>query len=317
MDEPSAVSSCDRVIAVLNGKGGVGKTSIVSNLAGQLAAAGLSTLAVDLDLSGNLALDLGYTDTSDDGRGLVQALMDTTPLPRLAGVRPGLDVIAGGRYLEMLAGLAGTPMAEDLPGGGVGGAFAHALAAMAGQYEFIVLDCAPGNPVLQDLALAATRYVLVPTKSDAAGWDGLRMIGPRVRKARETNPEITYLGVLIFGHSTNATRILQNTRTRLAQVSDTIPLLDTYIRHSESAAHDCRRRGQLAHELAADATDQHLARLRALRSRRASPGAATPLPAGLSGTADSLAGDYERLTREILHRIQLAEQSTDRGQGNR
>lgn len=308
-DAPLDRAQLDRVVAVINGKGGVGKTSTVANVAGQIAAGGLPTLAIDLDLSGNLALDLGYTDQADDGRSLTRAITDGDPLPILHNVRPGLDVIAGGRYLEQLAALAMTPMAEDLPGGGVGPAFAALVATVADDYELIIMDCAPGNPVLQDMALVTARYVLIPTKTDAAGWDGLRMIGPRVRRARRSNPDVTYLGALLFGHSPGATRVLRNTRARLAEVQDTIPLLDTVIRHSEGAAHDCRRRGQLAHELAADVQSLNRERLAALQGVRR--GAVLEVPQALSGTADSLAGDYAALSRELLSRISRLEQGKD------
>ena len=51
-----------RVIAVVNGKGGVLKTSLTANVGGQLARRGFAVLLVDLDVSGNLKLDLGMRD---------------------------------------------------------------------------------------------------------------------------------------------------------------------------------------------------------------------------------------------------------------
>lgn len=303
-----------RVCAVINGKGGVGKTSVTANVAGQLAMHGYRVLAVDLDLSGNLNLDLGYhsNEQDDAGKGLVEAIWDSKPLHVIQDVRPGLDVIPGGRHLEMLAAISQTSMAQHLPGGGVPTAFAAQLAELVDDtddpYDLVLLDCAPGNPVLQDMALMATRYVLIPTKTDAAGWDGLRMVGPRVKKARKENPSLAYLGVVLFGHQTNATRILRSTRARLSEVGDTVPLLEAHIRHSETAAHDSRRRGQLAHELARDVTASGRERLAALRTRRS--GNVIELPEALSRSADSLADDYAKLTREVLLRINAAESAT-------
>ncbi len=141
------------------------------------------------------------------------------------------------------------------------------------------------------------------------------MVGPRVRKARELNPALTYLGAVLFAHSINAKRVLRNTQARLAEVGDRVPLFDTFIRHSETAAHDCRSRGQLAHELAVDATKNRGERLQALRDRRS--GDTTVLPQSLSGSADNLAGDYEQLTREILQRIRAHEQTTPLSQAVR
>jgi hypothetical protein len=65
------------VIAVVNGKGGVGKTSTTANLAGILAAEGYRVCAVDSDPQGNLGLDLGvhHAGQSDDGAELMRAAM--------------------------------------------------------------------------------------------------------------------------------------------------------------------------------------------------------------------------------------------------
>ena len=73
-------------------------------LCGQLAAAGYRVLAVDLDVSGNLALDLGYANDPrhDQAKSLVRAVWDDEALQVIADVRPNLDVLPGGRHLELL-----------------------------------------------------------------------------------------------------------------------------------------------------------------------------------------------------------------------
>lgn len=300
-----------RVVAVINGKGGVLKTSIVANLSGCLASAGMRVLAVDLDVSGNLKLDFGLTDDpSDDlGKGLVEAVWSGSPLPIVSDVRPGLDFIYGGRNLEMLGQLAKSTTAEELPSGSVAREFAHRLAEVAHEYDMVLLDCPPGNGDLQDMALAATRWVLIPTKTDQASWDGLLGVGPRVKKARRDNPTLGYLGVVVTAHNPAATRVHRNTKDRLAEVGETVPLLETSIRHSETAAHDCRSRGQLAQELARDASVAKAQRFEALalRRRSARESNVVALPTALSGTADSLSGDYRRLAKEIVDRISAAE----------
>jgi chromosome partitioning protein len=89
---------------VVNGKGGVGKTSLTANLAGLYAAAGYRTLAIDLDPQGNLGDDLGYLGAglSDNGAELVDALRARRAYRPLRDVRPGLDVLAGGPVLSEL-----------------------------------------------------------------------------------------------------------------------------------------------------------------------------------------------------------------------
>lgn len=287
-----------RVIAVINGKGGVGKTSVVANVAGQFARNRYRVLTVDLDLGGNLGLDLGYAQRGlgDHGRGVVESVAKGARLPVLSQVRHGLDAVPGGRLLEHLQAL---DYGGTVP---VAAAFAERLADVAADYDVVLLDCAPGNPVLQRTALLASRYVVIPTRTDPASWDGLRMVHPLVRDARADRPDLTYLGVVVFAHQTIARAVLARTRSMLeTEVGDLIPLFDTAVRYSEASAHDCRQRGQLAHELALDAVEATRERLELLRSRKRD--GAKPLPPALSGSAASLAQDYAALSREILTRV--------------
>lgn len=84
-----------RTVAVINGKGGVGKTSLVANLGWLLPAADHRVLRIDLDPQGNPGEDRGYTGTglSDDARpviayGLVSTRMRSAPLPAPATAPP-------------------------------------------------------------------------------------------------------------------------------------------------------------------------------------------------------------------------------------
>lgn len=312
VSETVDTEALSRVVAVINGKGGVLKTSLVANVSGCLAKGSMRVLAIDLDISGNLKLDLGMlgSDQDDSGKGLVDAVWNGTALPIVRDVRPGLDMVFGGRGLEMLGQLAKSPTADDLPTGSVALEFAQRLSEVADDYDLILLDCPPGNGELQDMALTAARWVLIPTKTDQASWDGLLAVGPRVKRARRSNPALTYLGVVVTAHNPSASRVRRNTKARLDEVGETVPLLTTFIRHSETAAHDCRSRGQLAHELARDAEESQGHRLAALRSRRVGATGGDnviALPTALSGTADSLAGDYSQLAEEICHKISVAE----------
>lgn len=326
MDEEQAWRSqvLGRTVAVVNDKGGVLKTSVVANVGGVLAAGGMKVLVVDLDVSGNLKLDLGLTggtaDGDDLGKGVVDAVWGS-PLPVVTGVRANLDFVFGGRALTMLTSLARDQAADSLPGGSLAASFAMALAEVAGDYDLVLLDCPPNNGEMQDMALAAARWVLIPTKTDQASWDGLLGVGPRVAKARrEHNPDLAYLGVVVTAHSRSATRIYRATRENLEAVSDKIPMLASTVRHSETAAHDCRQRGQLAHELAADAStaqSQRLVALSASRLRRSTRQEAPVLPQALSASANSLSGDYRELAAEMCERISAAEDAPDAIEGAR
>lgn len=205
-----------RVIAVANGKGGTGKTSVSSGLAGELAGADLRVLAVDLDPLGGLARDFGVTarGTSDDGMGLVRALIDDDhpPLPRQE-VRPNLDLVTGGVKLEILVAYASTQ--GDTEWLQDAGAQIGKLAE--DEYDFVIIDTPPGDAVLQRLAMYAARWLIIPVRTDMGSWDGLRTMGRRVRTCRQINVELDYLGAVIFGNPIQATGLLARTQSQLGQ----------------------------------------------------------------------------------------------------
>jgi chromosome partitioning protein len=90
------------ILAIVNGKGGCGKTSCAANLAAIWASEHHRVLAVDLDAQGNLAVDLGVEDT-DAGLAFSLAVQGGPALEPVRDVRPGLDLIAGGARTDQLA----------------------------------------------------------------------------------------------------------------------------------------------------------------------------------------------------------------------
>src|SRR5438552_3079463 len=94
------------ILAIVNGKGGCGKTSCAANLAALWATPQRRVLAVDLDAQGNLAVDLGVEDT-DTGLAFSLAVQGGPAIEPERDVRPGLDLIAGGARTDQLAGALG------------------------------------------------------------------------------------------------------------------------------------------------------------------------------------------------------------------
>ena len=292
-----------RVVAVANGKGGVGKTSLVANLAGEFARAGLKVLVVDLDVSGNLKLDFGTDNHAKDDAGgsIFHAITEGAALGVVKDVRPGIDWLPGGARLNWIIPMnymPGTPLAH----GSVDDSWRRSLSDLieAEGYDMVLLDCPPGSRELQQMALATARWIVVPMRSDPASWDGLQMLGPLVKKARQANPDLEWLGMVVFGHQSSATRVLQTVKDNLGTDSD-LTLFDSTIRASESTAQACRMKGLLVHELASNASTDPSERLKALRARRSDP--SVVIPPTVSATSSSLASDYAALATEIGTRI--------------
>ncbi len=128
---------------MVNDKGGVGKTSLVANLAGQLAAAGYRCLLVDLNRQANLADDLGFRDDErdDQGAGLLLSVISGSPLTPVLDVRPGLDVVPGGARLSDLVPLMVSRLQDQ--GREAFRVLARVLAPVTGPYDVVFLDCPP------------------------------------------------------------------------------------------------------------------------------------------------------------------------------
>jgi cellulose biosynthesis protein BcsQ len=299
--EPDALA---RVIAMVNDKGGVGKTSLVANLAGQLAAADYRCLVVDLNRQANLADDLGYRDDDDDdqGAGLVLSILTERPVVPVEDVRPGLDVVPGGARLADLVPLMVGRLQER--GRAAFDVLAEVLAPVAADYDVVFVDCPPESTILTDLALTAARWVVMPTKSDVGGLVGMRLVAERFAVARERNPGLRLLGAVLFATGTRSRRVHAEVRGAVERAfGGHSPLFSTAVRHAERSAQDARRLGKLAHELEAEVAAQP-AWWASLRDGTA---AAPRLSAAAAGVAE----DYRDLGVELLTLLRAAEESAD------
>lgn len=299
-------SRLSRVIAVATGKGGVGKTSITANVSGLLAASGLKVLAIDLDSQSNLGEDLGYTatDRADHGEAAFHAISSGKPLQPITDVRPGLDVVPAGEYLEDLAVTLESRRARK--GTEALEALAVSLLPIVDTYDVVFLDCPPKGRIVQEIALAAAKWLLVPTKSDASSRKAIAQIGERFGAAREVNPDLELLGVVLFGAGSSAHRLRKDTLAEIAaDLGSTDPLFDVVIRHAEASAVQARNSGQLVHELEARAATQEpwYERLR----KRTSTGEPAAAPTTVAASVGGLAGDYQQLAEEIVTRLEKHE----------
>ena len=282
--EPDLATWNRRIVAVANNKGGVKKTSVVANVAGQLAYDGLRVLIVALDTQEeNLATDLGYLDRSDHGESLAAAMIDGgSHVAVIDRVRENLDVIADGPALEAV-------VAETYGAVGRGEAGYEELAYTllhpileqhAPRYDLVLLDCPPGNRVLVDAALGVARWVIIPTASDAGSIRSMRGTAKAFVAAHQHNPTIELLGVLLAGSGTQATVVRGAAEAEVNQLfGGTAPLFTQFLRYAEAPAVRARQYSLLLHEME------------------------TTSSAGL-------AQDYLRITQEIVNRITTAEEGT-------
>lgn len=153
------------VIAVVNHKGGVGKTTSSVNIAACLGEKGKKGLLIDMDPQGSASLFLGI---QDNGASFLQALQATAPLPWRPTKAPGVDLVPSGPDLAAARERFSGAIGADL--------LSRCLARTDGQWEWVLVDCPPGLEVLTINALRAARHVIVPVEASYLALHGISQI---------------------------------------------------------------------------------------------------------------------------------------------
>ena len=223
-----------RVLAVVNQKGGVGKTTTAVNLSSGLALAERGTLLVDLDPQGNATTGLGV-DKATLERTIYHVVLENVPIAEVA--RP-----------TMLPFLHLVPSDIDLVGAEIElvnqdhreGRLKQALVPVNTSYDYIIIDCPPSLGLLTLNALAAADAALVPLQCEYYAMEGLAHIIRTIGLVRERlNPQLKVEGIVLTmfdGRTSLAAQVRAEAQRHLGnQVMTTI--IPRNIRLSEAPSH--------------------------------------------------------------------------------
>ena len=189
-----------RLIALMNQKGGVGKTTTTVNLAASFARAGRPTLVIDLDPQAHASLHLGV-DPGSDRASLYDCLIDPAfdASSALVRVNPNLWVLPSTTDLAAAeTELAGMPERERR--------LEKVLTALGGRFEFVLIDCPPSLGLLTINALAAAREVLIPMQAHFLALQGVGKLLETVGLvSKAINPRLRVAGVVLCAHDASST----------------------------------------------------------------------------------------------------------------
>lgn len=178
-----------KTIAILNQKGGVGKTTTAINIAAFLVRTGKSVLLVDLDPQGNATSGLGVDKDQQEVTSydllLGKATLDKASLTLEQGINlvPANASLAGGEVE-----LVNIENRENC--------LKNALHSAV--YDYVLIDCPPALGLLTINALTAADYVLIPVQAEYYALEGLTQLLTVVQRVREgLNPQLELLGVVV------------------------------------------------------------------------------------------------------------------------
>jgi chromosome partitioning protein len=205
-ETPGPPSHATRTIAIVNQKGGVGKSTTAVNLGASLALLGRRVLLVDIDPQGNTTSGLGIDKRSIEN-DIYAVLLAGVPLAStvLKTAIPGLGVVPStinlaGAEIELVSTLSRETKLKV------------ALRTVAAEYDYILIDCPPSLGLLTLNALTAADEVLIPVQAEYYALEGLSQLTTVVGRIREAlNPGLRITGVLVTmfdGRTRLATEVL-------------------------------------------------------------------------------------------------------------
>ncbi|MFP4144306.1 MAG: ParA family protein [Phycisphaeraceae bacterium] len=211
-----------RIMALMNQKGGVGKTTTCASVGGALARAGRSVLLVDLDPQAHLTLSVGVEPDELD-RSLYDLLADpeTTAAEVVQELNPRLGLLPAE---VSLAGIEGE-LAEGAAAGRSQTILRDKTRDLVQQFDYVLVDCPPSLGLLTVNGLTLAGEVIVPMQAHFLALQGLSKLFETVKMVREgINPELAVAGIVLCMHEANtilAGEVTRDLEAFLAQARGT------------------------------------------------------------------------------------------------
>ena len=181
-----------KIIAIINQKGGVGKSTTAVNLSAALGEQGKQVLLVDLDPQGNTTSGLGI-EKSELENCVYNVLLDDVPIEDviIPDVCEGLDLVPAtinlaGAEVELVSEIARENRLKD------------AVGKMRGKYDYIFIDCPPSLGLLTVNSLVAADKLIIPIQTEFYALEGVTKLLESMKRVKtRLNPTLDIFGILL------------------------------------------------------------------------------------------------------------------------
>ena len=181
-----------KVMAIINQKGGVGKSTTAINLSAALGELGKQVLLVDLDPQGNATSGFGI-EKGNLGNCIYDVLLNDVPIEEtiIPDVCNGVDVVPAtinlaGTEVELVSEMARENRLKE------------AVGRMRGKYDYIFIDCPPSLGLLTVNALVATDKLIIPIQTEFYALEGVTKLLESMKRVKSRlNPSLEIFGILL------------------------------------------------------------------------------------------------------------------------